>query len=119
MSANRKKLPTNRMGTTTKFTLYEEDGKTEVELYITVNVDKNGKPMELFGRASEGHQPHLEDICIPCSMALQYGVPPDVLASKLRFRSYPPRGWLGPSQPKSIADAVGMCIEAAIAEEKA
>ena len=79
--------------------------------YLTVNCDEHQNPREVFGKADDGWTPHLEDCCIPSSLALQYGCPAAVLADKLRFRrGYPPEGVAGQAQSLSLSDAVGKAV---------
>ena len=111
----RTKPPNDRQGETTKVVLWDEETKSDVDLYITVNRDEEGRVVELFSKATDGFTPHLEDICIPASLALQYGCPVEKMVEKLRYRNYPPHGNLG--GPRSISDAVAVVLERTINEE--
>ena len=99
----RTRLPATRQGKTTKYHV----GK--VTLYLTVNRTSNGQPLEVFGKADEGHQGEVDGLCILASLALQHGCPAGTIARHLRHRRYPPEGIAG--QPCSLSDAIGRVLE--------
>jgi len=79
-------------------------------LYLTVNASAAGLPLEVFGKADEGHQGEVDGLCILASLALQHGCPAETIARHLRHRRYPPHGIAG--QPCSLSDAIGRVLEA-------
>ncbi len=103
----RVKMPTDRSGLTHKIQV----GK--VTLYVTLNLDAEGKVREVFCKSDEGHQAESDGLAGLVSIALQGGPYAEVLdrvVKFLRFRRYPPHG--GPGQAISISDAIGRVIEA-------
>ena len=106
----RMRLPHTRQGQTHKVMV------GTVALYITVNVDDNGNPIEVFAKADEGHQADADGLAELSSVLLQYGCPVDVVIKHLRYRKYPPQGTVG--QPCSISDAIGRMLEQAERERE-
>ena len=78
-----------------------------VTLDVTVNL-LDGKPMELFGKATHGHQGQVDALCTLASSSLQYGCPAAKVVELLRFRRYDPQGGIG--EPSSLADAIGRVL---------
>ena len=105
----RNKLETTRKGKTHTIKL------GEVTIDLVVNTNKDGRVLELFAKADGGHAAHAEDICIPASLALQYGCPVATLAKQLRWRNYEPHGNFG--QPLSISDGIGKVLMEYVEEE--
>lgn len=106
MTTERTRPPVTRFGTTSKYML------GNLALYVTVNRDENGRIIEAFGKAGDGHQAELDGLCLLASLCLQHGTDPLLIARHLRYRRYPPHG--GPGQPCSISDALGRAIEDAV-----
>ena len=102
----RAKLPSKRHGTTRKFAV------DMVRLYVTINRDHRGRICEMFAKATHGHQPHMDGICLFASLAMQHGAEPQDIAAKLRHTRHEPAGIVG--QPKSLTDALGVALEAEI-----
>lgn len=95
---DRKKLPTDRAGITTKI----EVGP--VTLYVTVNVDPAGNPLEMFCKADEGWQAWVDVLCETASLALQHGCPFGTIMRHWRGNRFYPLGV--PGQGTSIPDAI-------------
>jgi len=102
----RNKLPDERAAITHKFTIAGLDG------YITVGMHEDGKPGEIFiTMAKQGSviRGLMDSFATSISIALQYGVPLDVLVSKFAHVRFEPNGFS--SNPaigyaKSIVDYV-------------
>ena len=99
----RQRLPDVRRGKTHKLKV------GACTLYLTVNPSADGSPLEIFGKADEGHQGEVDGLCILASLALQYGCPAATIARHLRHRRYSPEGIAG--QPCSLSDAIGRVLE--------
>jgi ribonucleoside-diphosphate reductase alpha chain len=85
----RKRLPDERQSVTHKFQVGEQEG------YITVGLYEDGRPGEVFLRVSkQGSTVNglMESLGQLTSIALQYGVPLDGLASKLKNNRFEPSG---------------------------
>jgi len=102
----RRKLPDERKSITHKFSIGGHEG------YITVGMYDEGQPGEIFIRmAKEGSTISglMDSFATAISMALQYGVPPQVLVDKFVHVRFEPSGWTGnPEIPyaKSIMDYI-------------
>lgn len=102
----RRRLPATRMAKTHKFDIAGHEG------YLTVGLFADGSPGELFvTMAKEGSTIGglMDTIGTLTSMALQYGVPLDILARKFSHQRFEPSGWTkNPSirQATSITDYV-------------
>ena len=102
----RRRLPATRMAKTHKFDIAGHEG------YLTVGLFADGSPGELFvTMAKEGSTIGglMDTIGTLTSMALQYGVPLDILARKFSHQRFEPSGWTrNPNirQATSITDYV-------------
>jgi len=76
----------------------------EVRIYLTVNRDASGRPVELFCKASDGWQGWLDTLMETVSVALQYGAPLEVILGHWRHHRFAPCGV--PGQGSSIPDAI-------------
>lgn len=88
-SPERERMPRNRCGHTTSFTLGGG------EFYITGNAREDGRLGEVFAKfAKEGSTLAglMDAISILTSVGLQYGVPLDVIVEKLTNTRYEPMG---------------------------
>ena len=100
----RRKLPIERQALTHKFSVGGHDG------YITVGLYEDGTPGEIFlVMAKEGSviSGLLDGFATSVSLALQYGVPLQVLCDKFAHSRFEPSGYTGnPEIPiaKSITD---------------
>ena len=86
----RRRLPATRMAKTHKFDIAGHEG------YLTVGLFADGSPGELFvTMAKEGSTIGglMDTIGTLTSMALQYGVPLDILARKFSHQRFEPSGW--------------------------
>jgi ribonucleoside-diphosphate reductase alpha chain len=85
----RRKLPDERLSLTHKFSVAGHDG------YLHVGMYEDGKPGEIFIKMSkEGSTLSgvMDTLALSLSMNLQYGVPLDVLCSKLVHTRFEPMG---------------------------
>jgi ribonucleoside-diphosphate reductase alpha chain len=102
----RRKLPDTRQATTHHFRIADYDG------YITAGMYEDGTPGEVFMKmAKQGSTVSglMDSLAICMSLALQYGVPLQMLADKLSHMRFDPSGFTGnPEIPmaKSIVDYV-------------
>lgn len=88
--AIRQKLPTDRLSVTHRFVVGGCEG------YITVGLFPDGRPGEIFIHvAKEGStlSGFMESFAIMTSMALQYGVPLEVICEKFSHVAFEPDGW--------------------------
>ncbi len=102
----RRRLPSTRQSITHKFSVGGHEG------YITVGLFEDGTPGELFvTMAKEGSTIGglMDTIGTLTSMALQYGVPLEVLINKFTHMRFEPSGWTGNPdipQAKSVVDYI-------------
>jgi ribonucleoside-diphosphate reductase alpha chain len=102
----RKKLPDERQALTHKFSIAGHEG------YVTVGLHEDGTPGEVFiTMAKEGSTLSglLDAFATSISLALQYGVPLDVLCNKFTATRYEPSGFTGNKEipiAKSITDYI-------------
>ncbi|MBI3665594.1 MAG: vitamin B12-dependent ribonucleotide reductase, partial [Acidobacteria bacterium] len=102
----RHKLADERKSITHKFSVGGHEG------YITVGMYDDGSPGEIFIRmAKEGSTISglMDSFATAVSMALQYGVPMQVLADKFVHVRFEPSGWTGNKEipyAKSIMDYI-------------
>jgi ribonucleoside-diphosphate reductase alpha chain len=85
----RKRLPTERKSITHKFDIVGHEG------YLTVGMYDDGSPGEIFITMSKQGtivSGLLDGFAIVCSIALQNGVPLEVLVKKLRGTQFEPQG---------------------------
>lgn len=103
----RRKLPAERLSLTHKFNIAGHEG------YITVGLFEDGTPGEIFIRMSkEGSTISgiMNSLTLALSMNLQYGVPLEVLCSKLVNTRFEPAGFTQNNEipmAKSFMDYVG------------
>jgi ribonucleoside-diphosphate reductase alpha chain len=79
--ALRRRLPDERRAITHHFSIAGQEG------YLTVGVYDDGSPGEIFVR--------MDSIATLVSLALQHGVPLDVLCTKFSHTRFEPSGWSG------------------------
>lgn len=94
-SKPRRKLPKDRMSQTHKFDIGDLEG------YLHIGMYEDGTPGELFITASKQGSTIsglLDGLAIVTSIALQYGVPMEALASKLIGTRFEPSGLTGDSR---------------------
>jgi ribonucleoside-diphosphate reductase alpha chain len=90
--APRRRLPDERRAITHHFSIAGQEG------YITVGVYEDGSPGEIFVRmAKEGSTISglMDSFATVVSLALQHGVPLDLLCAKLSHTRFEPSGWSG------------------------
>lgn len=113
----RKKLPIERQAMTHKFSIAGHDG------YITVGLYDDGTPGEIFlVMAKEGSiiSGMMDAFATSVSLALQYGVPLQVLCDKFSHTRFEPSGFTGnPDIPiaKSIMDYIFRWLDLRFGEE--
>ena len=109
--ANRHRLPDERAAIIHHFSIAGHEG------YLTVGLYPNGKPGEIFIRMAKAESTIaglMESFGTVVSVALQHGVPLQVLVSKLSHTRFEPSGWTGNEQlgyAKSIMDYLFRWLE--------
>jgi ribonucleoside-diphosphate reductase alpha chain len=109
--ANRHRLPDERSAITHHFSIAGHEG------YLTVGLYPNGKPGEIFIRMAKAGSTIaglMECFGTVVSVALQHGVPLQVLVGKLSHTRFEPSGWTGNEQlgyAKSIMDYLFRWLE--------
>jgi ribonucleoside-diphosphate reductase alpha chain len=103
--AVRRRLPDERRSLTHHFSVGGQEG------YVTIGLYEDGLPGEMFIRmAKEGSTVSgLNSFATAVSLALQYGVPLQVLCDKLSHTRFEPSGWSGNPKigcAKSLMDYV-------------
>ncbi|HEY8491222.1 MAG TPA: LAGLIDADG family homing endonuclease [Dehalococcoidia bacterium] len=97
----RRRLPDVRRSITHKFTVGDHEG------YLTVGLYDDGTPGEIFVKiAKEGSTVSglMDAVALLTSIALQYGVPLQDLAAKLKNTRFEPSGWTGnPEIPQATS----------------
>ncbi|MCB9760700.1 MAG: vitamin B12-dependent ribonucleotide reductase [Alphaproteobacteria bacterium] len=115
----RRKLPSERQALTHKFSIGGHDG------YVTVGLYEDGTPGEIFlVMAKEGSVVSglMDAFATSVSLALQYGVPLQVLCDKFSHTRFEPSGFTGnPDIPiaKSITDYIFRWLDLRFGEAKA
>jgi ribonucleoside-diphosphate reductase alpha chain len=90
--ATRRRLPDERHSLTHHFSIGGQEG------YVTVGLNEDGMPGEMFIRmAKEGSTVSglMDSFATAVSLALQYGVPLQVLCDKFSHTRFEPSGWSG------------------------
>jgi ribonucleoside-diphosphate reductase alpha chain len=109
--ANRHRLPDERSAITHHFSIAGHEG------YLTVGLYSNGKPGEIFIRMAKAGSTIaglMESFGTVVSVALQHGVPLQVLVVKLSHTRFEPSGGTGNEQlgyAKSIMDYLFRWLE--------
>jgi hypothetical protein len=98
------KPPVTRRGRTHKIVVGETNA------YFTINRDAAGNVIEIFAKANNGAQGHLDIACRLASLGLQGRCTVDTIIKHLRHDKCPPQG--GPGQPSSVYDALARVMEA-------
>jgi ribonucleoside-diphosphate reductase alpha chain len=91
-AAIRRRLPDERHSLTHHFSIGGQEG------YVTIGLYEDGMPGEMFIRmAKEGSTVSglMDSFATAISLALQYGVPLQVLCNKLSHTRFEPSGWSG------------------------
>jgi len=110
-SASRRRLPDERRALTHHFSIAGQEG------YLTVGVYEDGLPGEIFITMSKQGSTIsglMDSFATAVSLALQYGVPLEVLCSKFTHVRFEPSGWSGNPKigyAKSIVDYIFRWIE--------
>lgn len=97
----RESMPATRRSITKKFKLayVHKDGTPDVmKFYFTVGMYDDGRPGEVFVHADKTGtlaSGALDAVAIMMSVALQHGVPLDVLTEKLKGMRFNPSGFTG------------------------
>jgi ribonucleoside-diphosphate reductase alpha chain len=109
--AVRRRLPDERHSLTHHFSVGGQEG------YVTVGLYKDGLPGEMFIRmAKEGSTVSglMDSFATAVSLALQYGVPLQVLCDKFSHTRFEPSGWSGNPKighAKSLTDYLFRWLE--------
>jgi len=107
----RRRLPDERRALTHHFSIAGQEG------YLTVGVYEDGLPGELFiTMAKQGStiSGMMDSFATAVSLALQYGVPLEVLCTKFTHTRFEPSGWSGNPKigyAKSIVDYIFRWLE--------
>ncbi len=110
-AANRHRLQDERSAITHHFSIAGHEG------YLTVGLYPNGKPGEIFIRMAKAGSTIaglMESFGTVVSVALQHGVPLQVLVGKLSHTRFEPSGWTGNEElgyAKSIMDYLFRWLE--------
>lgn len=117
----RMKLDPERAGRTRKFKIRYTDELTgepkELRFYVTANVYVDGRLAEVFIRGDKvggflGGA--LDTWAIMFSLAMQHGIPMEVITEKIRHQRFGPSGWTGDQEFKSCTsmfDLVAQWLE--------
>ena len=109
--ATRRRLPDERQALTHHFSIAGQEG------YLTVGVYEDGLPGEIFiTMAKQGSTISglMDSFATAVSLALQYGVPLEVLCGKFMHTRFEPSGWSGNPKigyAKSIVDYIFRWLE--------
>ncbi len=109
--AIRRRLPDERRALTHHFSIAGQEG------YLTVGVYEDGLPGEIFITMSKQGSTIsglMDSFATAVSLALQYGVPLEVLCSKFTHVRFEPSGWSGTPKigyAKSIVDYIFRWLE--------
>lgn len=109
--AVRRRLPDERHSLTHHFSVGGQEG------YVTIGLYEDGLPGEMFIRMSkEGSTVSglMDSFATAVSLALQYGVPLQVLCNKFSHTRFEPSGWSGNPQigyAKSLMDYLFRWVE--------
>ena len=120
LKMSRNKLPDTRSGRIHHLVVYSEQG--DIDLYVRVNFYEEVREIaEIFvgiGKQGTTLQGMLDGWAIQTSIALQYGVPVQVIIDKFRGQSFPPAGpvkGLGIAKCSSLLDLVAQVLEKELA----
>lgn len=84
-------------------------------LYVTVNVDENGRPIEVFTNVSGSVAPaEIEAIARLVSIGLQYGIPLDEIVDQLTQPVDPVSYKLSPEGLRSTAHGIALSLREAV-----
>jgi hypothetical protein len=87
----RRKPMRDREGVTHKVSL-NQPGTGLVDFFITLNRFADGRPCEIFTKATHGYQGWCDAISRLVSVLLQHGVPVDTICAQLAYASFAPCG---------------------------
>jgi len=108
----REPLPDTRASITHHVVIHSQ--LEDTDLYITCGLYHDGRIGELFIKASRaGSRVHgfMDNLAIILSIALQYGVPLEPLAEKLRATRFEPAGWVSGFPPGLLAGQEGKHLQ--------
>lgn len=86
----------------------------KLKFYVTAGMYDDGKLGELFIRADRAGSfmnGVLDTMAMVMSIALQHGVPLDVLTSKMRHTRFPPNGFLKDDEFRSCASPIDLLAQ--------
>ena len=87
----RRKPMRDRAGVTHKVSL-NQPGVGSVDCFITLNRFEDGRPCEIFTKATHGCQGWCDAISRLVSVLLQHGVPVETICAQLAYASFAPCG---------------------------
>ena len=123
--AARKRLPDDRDSVTRRFVIHDGVAGGNHKGYITVGLYESGKPGEIFIKmAKQGSTVCglVDGFATVVSIALQYGVPLEIMVSKICDTRFPPYGFTESDDIKivsSILDYIGRFMKIKFLEEEA
>ena len=103
------KPPTTRQGRTHKILV------GPIKAYLTVNRDEDGNIIEIFAKANNGAQGHLDNVCRAYSLGFQERCNVPTAIRHLRGDRTEPVGCMG-DDGTSIYDAIGRMLERELGE---
>ena len=114
----RRKPMRDREGATHKVSL-NEPGVGRVDFFITLNRFSDGRPCEVFTKATHGYQGWCDAISRLVSMLLQHGVPVETICKQLAYASFAPRGMVpGFGMAHSFPDYLARWMKAVANKEE-
>jgi hypothetical protein len=101
--AKRRRPEQDRAGVTHKVTLFQSAGAPEatprcpadgiaIDFFITLNRFEDGRPCEIFTKATHGYKGWCDAISRLVSVLLQHGVPVETICAQLAYASFAPCG---------------------------
>lgn len=113
----RRRLPSERPSYTRKFKIRykHKDGTDDtMRLYLTAGVYEDGSLGELFircDRMGTMARGALDAVAVMVSLLLQYGVPLEIVAEKLRHTRFEPSGFTGDQEFKTCTSALDLIAQ--------
>jgi len=115
--ASRERMPEQRAGFTRRFRLkytHKDGSVDEMRIYFTANVRDDGRLGEVFVKADRTGtlaSGALDAAATMVSLLLQYGVPLEVVTSKLRHTRFGPGGFTGDAEFPSCSSPLDLLAQ--------
>jgi len=117
-SPDRERPARDRSGVTHKVTLGESPDE-RTDFYITLNRYPDGRPCEVFAKATKGYQGWCDALCRLMSLLLQHGIEPKAICRQLAFSHFAPFGRVpGFGFARSFPDYLARWIERELGEKE-